>query len=886
MKRTWLLAVVCGVLACGRVSAGRVPLAATEAPERGAPPSRAWYLSGTLSCVNCNATAELQDNQTTSFGTADGKLTLKMGYSWGDDSNLCDYYHQLKLTDGNSTDLCTVQDTDGHTGSGDLSVNLNNGGNQGYYKKWYSIGISAIARDCTPALACQNSDSDSLSISLVNEGYAFDTMISIGSPSSVYRWGSVTVSGTAFAEPYQAGANWENVADGTWIDVYADQGTYWTGQAACQTSGGRWQTTFACPTGGWCMDLNWHCTATLRANQGTAYGASTTYKTDTMQTTVGVYSMADELKNTAGDPGFGWSGQLYNPLAGATLNVLVQGYNASGNLTTSWNGMLAPGATTLVNMLAGSSVEVQGGAVTTSFGGGGATTTSGGLGGSLNGLTTSWGSPGGTPYNSDIVVQSDPPPGPVDVQVTVFSLSGAALGSDVFTINPHGTTTISLPDDIPGLPASGQGTVRATTVTGEDVLSGHVRRENLETGAVSATEMSVGLWPKLYVPLVEVMPAWGTTLQVHNPTDTVAEVELQFYEETGAPGITETGVIINPHATHTFNAADYVAMNWRGSVEIEAYVGDGLCGSVEYSYNQGAEEGSYVLRGMPTAHISLPVVGDGIDWDALYCVHNPNDVSVSGQARFLNADGSVGSESVLVLAPHATAFIESNPLEPFWQEPWATFDFQVTAGAPGVIGAARLRDPAEGTVATVACLNLADHARTDTPFSAGWNLISIPADPLDPGIERVLALAAQSNPLEKRFFGYDQSTGYSLYPSCCGQMRRGAGYWLYLQQAAGCEYTCAATPPGDYEISLNEGWTLWGYPFLTAQLWDDCRISDGVSSLSPADAESAGWIQRTIYGYADGDYYEVPGDQTQVEPWRAYWLLTHQAGLTLVVSNP
>ena len=163
-------------------------------------------------------------------------------------------------------------------------------------------------------------------------------------------------------------------------------------------------------------------------------------------------------------------------------------------------------------------------------------------------------------------------------------------------------------------------------------------------------------------------------------------------------------------------------------------------------------------------------------------------------------------------------------------------------------------------------------------------MISIPRDPLKGTVGSVLALPAEGNVLDNALFSFDQIDGYSIYPGGFTTMRRGAGYWLYLDTESACEYLCASGP-GDFDINLDEGWNLWGYPFAEPQDWDDCTITDGTDTYSPTDAEAEGWIQRVIYGY-DGSYYQVPTEETEVAPWKAYWLLTNRRGLRLVILAP
>jgi len=863
-----------------------------------APPERASEkLGGELSCKNCSPTATL-DKTALTTGTSDGKLTVQMDYTWSDDIDWLDkvgsdpdYTHKLELSSGGTKDWKHVQDTNNGNGSGTLQITLNNGQ---WYKKTYSVQIYAYAADTTPGYSCSKQASDSLDLTLKNESYSFDTKVSVGSPGyGVYKWSNVTVSGTATVEPPAPGTNWEIVKKGTKITLTAQNGA-WGGTATCQTNkDGRWSQVFSKPAKGWDEDFPWYCKAELASGQETSYGANTAYKYSFDQKSASVYTSKDMLKQAVQDIWDNKTVQLYNPLQDVQLSVLVTGFDPSGASLATGGLAIDPQTTTVIDLGfytggAGSAELAWCGPRSGfSLGQKGALTTgAGGFSSSLDGLTTLWGPIQGGEWASDVAVKVDPPPYPVDVQVTVYGLDGSNLGQTVFALDPHAVVSLRLPDDIPGLPPEGRGTVHVTALGGEDTLCGAVRRENLLTGAVSSDDLLPGGWPKLSAPLVEQSPTRSTGLFVHNPADEPAEALLNFFEESGALYASEAGIVLAPHGGVLLEAAAYVGADWRGSAEIELLAGEGVSGTVLYEEGAGAETASMPMVGEPARLIVLPIVGEGIDWDGLYCVHNPGDEVVTGQAVCRNADGSVGTEEELVIGAHATVVLDSNLLEPAWAEPWATFDFRVTSAAGAVVGGALLRDPGGSGTVAAACSAVPGVARAEAPlWQAGWNLVSIPADPLDSAVEVVLALPAQTSDLANNLLGYTQQDGYGLYPLNLCELHRGQAYWLYLETPSGCEFPCAGGGGDFFSILLDEGWTLWGYPFVEAQPWDDCRITDGVDTLDPAAAEAAGWIQRSLYGYDDG-YYAVPGEEALVEPWRGYWLLAHRDGLTLEIPSP
>ena len=178
--------------------------------------------------------------------------------------------------------------------------------------------------------------------------------------------------------------------------------------------------------------------------------------------------------------------------------------------------------------------------------------------------------------------------------------------------------------------------------------------------------------------------------------------------------------------------------------------------------------------------------------------------------------------------------------------------------------------------------------RDSDAFVAGWNMMSAAMRPADPDAEAAFdKLERVGNYMETNLFSFSSDSGYAVYSTDFQDVCVGTGYWLRL--STGYAETMEGQPMrGDFTIPLS-GWTLVGHPYLTAQLWEDCLIDDGVTQTRVGDAEGLGLIQTTAYYYDSSGYKELgvaKADDTHLRPWRAYWVLAYQPGLSLVIPDP
>ncbi len=163
------------------------------------------------------------------------------------------------------------------------------------------------------------------------------------------------------------------------------------------------------------------------------------------------------------------------------------------------------------------------------------------------------------------------------------------------------------------------------------------------------------------------------------------------------------------------------------------------------------------------------------------------------------------------------------------------------------------------------CTNIA----YDISLTAGWNLISLAAQPSDTAIESILSNIADKYTNVWAFVNntwkvYDPaSPGFSDLVS----LEAGWGYWLNMNQAA--NLTVSGSTPSN-SIDLVSGWNLVGYNSTDSQ-----DIADALASIAGKYV--------SVWAFMDGNWkvYDPvnPGfsDLLTMEPNYGYWINTTQA---------
>jgi hypothetical protein len=160
----------------------------------------------------------------------------------------------------------------------------------------------------------------------------------------------------------------------------------------------------------------------------------------------------------------------------------------------------------------------------------------------------------------------------------------------------------------------------------------------------------------------------------------------------------------------------------------------------------------------------------------------------------------------------------------------------------------------------------------------GWNLISLPADPVDPDPQVVFA----GLPIEGALYRYDTvARGYVAYsaarPGDFGPCRAGEGYWLYVYEPASIHYQTAGTKNPQITVARS-GWAMVGLPRTTSVPLANCLVNTSAGLLPMLQAAAAGWVGMPLYAYGG----EAAGYQTvspegwasddSLRPWVGYWL--------------
>lgn len=165
---------------------------------------------------------------------------------------------------------------------------------------------------------------------------------------------------------------------------------------------------------------------------------------------------------------------------------------------------------------------------------------------------------------------------------------------------------------------------------------------------------------------------------------------------------------------------------------------------------------------------------------------------------------------------------------------------------------------------------------------AGWNMVSVPYEPVDPS---AYAVFDHCGSLYNQLFLYVPGAGYGYYPGDFTEVHAGVGYWLKLT-AAVSEDVVGHRVGDPAPVPLEAGWNLVGHPQDGDVALSACSVTDGIQTLSFAEAGSAGWIQPVMYCYVPGSGYQSQDAGSGVlVPWRGYWLKAMRSGLTLLVPG-
>jgi PKD repeat protein len=195
-------------------------------------------------------------------------------------------------------------------------------------------------------------------------------------------------------------------------------------------------------------------------------------------------------------------------------------------------------------------------------------------------------------------------------------------------------------------------------------------------------------------------------------------------------------------------------------------------------------------------------------------------------------------------------------------------------------------------VAEVQVSSAQTHQVQSLTLDAGWNMISLPAEPVDPDPPAVFA----GIPVNLALYRYDPAKrGYIAYnanqPQDFGPCRAGDGYWLYLDQPTTITYASTGISSGQITVA-QQGWAMIGLPRLEPAAVAACLVEAGSETVPMLQAMQTGWVESPFWGYQTNvGYFTVGMDpetdaDSMLRPWMGYWLCSNPPGGSLSILLP
>lgn len=178
-------------------------------------------------------------------------------------------------------------------------------------------------------------------------------------------------------------------------------------------------------------------------------------------------------------------------------------------------------------------------------------------------------------------------------------------------------------------------------------------------------------------------------------------------------------------------------------------------------------------------------------------------------------------------------------------------------------------------------------------INPGWNLISLPNDPIDPdpavvfnGIEIDNNLS-RWDPMTTSFVTYDPWA-----PSNFGECKVGEGYYLFADGMKTFTYQAYSNNASSRDVVLPKaGWTLIGHPLPQGKLWANTQVTYQGQTVSLATARDNGWI-NSVGWWLDSTSQSLqtvglPDDFPTSEylwAWYGYWIQSYRDNITLTIQ--
>ena len=176
-----------------------------------------------------------------------------------------------------------------------------------------------------------------------------------------------------------------------------------------------------------------------------------------------------------------------------------------------------------------------------------------------------------------------------------------------------------------------------------------------------------------------------------------------------------------------------------------------------------------------------------------------------------------------------------------------------------------------------------------------WYIFSLPAEPVDGSIDKVLEGLIVVNPNGINLSTFDNFTDASVsYPICdvlAGDPNpgkwSGKAFYVLLNNAATLSFA-GIERTNDFSCNLNSGWNLIGYPLNHNMPVADVRFKLGTEEKSFTDALNAGWIDSFQRFDSENNRLVNVGtsstaEESELMPWQGYWIMSAKGNLVMTI---
>jgi len=159
-----------------------------------------------------------------------------------------------------------------------------------------------------------------------------------------------------------------------------------------------------------------------------------------------------------------------------------------------------------------------------------------------------------------------------------------------------------------------------------------------------------------------------------------------------------------------------------------------------------------------------------------------------------------------------------------------------------------------------------------TTYNPGWNLISLP---LQPVINLTSDVIGDDVTQFYLVYEYGASTGYTQAPT----VDAGKAYWLASLETLTVDVSGHSLTDTTI-IPLANGWNLIGNPFVFDIPKTAIGVRNNGSTVDFQTAVSSGWVSAILYGYrAENGSYSI---EDTLRSWSGHWVAAGLPGIELV----